>query len=57
MGMNWKVPEVDVIHSRWFRCTAFPAARTIHSQADGELLGTLPAELSIESRSVKLLMK
>jgi YegS/Rv2252/BmrU family lipid kinase len=57
MGVNWKVPEVDVIHSRWFRCTAVPAARTIHSQADGELLGTLPAELSIESRSVKLLMK
>ncbi len=57
MGMNWKVPEVDVIHSRWFRCAEIPAARTIHSQADGELLGTLPAELSIESRSVKLLMK
>jgi diacylglycerol kinase (ATP) len=56
MGMNWKVPEVDVIHSRWFRCTALLAACTIYSQADGELLGTLPAELSIESRPVKLLM-
>lgn len=57
MGRNWKVPEVDAIHSRWFRCTALSAARTIHAQADGELLGTLPAELTIESRPVKLLMK
>ncbi|HKV95092.1 MAG TPA: diacylglycerol kinase family protein [Candidatus Angelobacter sp.] len=55
-GMNWKVKDVDAIHSRWFRCTALPGAHTIHSQADGELLGTLPAELSIESRPVKLLM-
>jgi hypothetical protein len=30
---------------------------TIYSQADGELLGSLPAELSVESRSVKLLME
>jgi diacylglycerol kinase family enzyme len=54
--MNWKVKDVDVVHSRWFRCTALSDAHTIHSQADGELLGTLPAELSIESRPVKLLM-
>jgi YegS/Rv2252/BmrU family lipid kinase len=56
-GMNWKVPGVDAIHSRWFRCTALTADNVIHSQADGELLGTLPIELSIESRSVKLLME
>lgn len=56
-GMNWKVRDVDVVHSRWFRCTADPKVRTIHTQADGELLGTLPAELTIESRPVKLLMK
>jgi diacylglycerol kinase (ATP) len=55
-GMNWKVPDVDVIHSNWFRCTGLPGAKAIHSQADGELLGTVPAELSIESRAVKLLM-
>jgi diacylglycerol kinase family enzyme len=56
-GRNWKVKDVDAIHSKWFRCTALPGAETIHSQADGEMLGTLPAELSIESRPVKLLMK
>lgn len=55
-GMNWKVRDVDVIHSRWFRCTALTDDRAIRAQADGELLGTLPAELSIESRPVRLLM-
>ena len=56
-GRNWKVPDVDAIHSKWFRCTALPGVEAIHAQADGELLGTLPAELSVESRAVKLLMK
>ena len=56
-GKNWKVPEVDTVHSKWFRCTAIPGMDAIHSQADGELLGTLPAELNVESTPVKLLMK
>ena len=56
-GRNWKVESVDAIHTKWFRCTAIPGMRTVHSQADGELLGVLPAELSIESRPVKLLME
>ncbi|HLK52085.1 MAG TPA: diacylglycerol kinase family protein, partial [Candidatus Angelobacter sp.] len=51
-GRNWKVPDVDAIHTKWFRCTPIPGVETIYSQADGELLGSLPAELSIESRSV-----
>ena len=56
-GRNWKVPDVDAIHTKWFRCTPLPGVETIYSQADGELLGSLPAELSIENRSVKLLME
>jgi diacylglycerol kinase family enzyme len=56
-GRNWKVESVDAIHTKWFRCTAIPGMRTVHSQADGELLGILPAELTIESRPVKLLME
>jgi diacylglycerol kinase family enzyme len=56
-GRNWKVESVDAIHTKWFRCTAIPGMRTVHSQADGELLGILPAELTIEGRPVKLLME
>jgi len=55
-GLNWKVPQVGVVHSRWFRCTALPGESEIHSQADGELLGTLPVEVSIETRTFNLLM-
>jgi diacylglycerol kinase (ATP) len=56
-GMNWKVPEVDVVHTRWFRCTPLAGDNgAIYSQGDGELLGTLPVELGIESTTVKLLM-
>ncbi len=58
-GVNWKVKDVEVVHSRWFRCTplASSGAGVIHSQADGELLGSLPVELGIESKPVKLLME
>jgi diacylglycerol kinase (ATP) len=56
-GINWKVPEVDTIHTKWFRCTPISDTNAIHSQADGELLGSLPAELGIANRSIKLLME
>lgn len=56
-GRNWKVKDVEAIHTKWFRCTAIPGMKAVHSQADGELLGTLPAELTIEARPVKLLME
>ena len=56
-GRNWKVESVDAIHTKWFRCIAIPGMRTVHSQADGELLGILPAELTIASKPIKLLME
>jgi YegS/Rv2252/BmrU family lipid kinase len=57
-GRNWKVADVDTLHTKWFRCTALPDVKeAIHSQADGEMLGTLPAELSIAGRSINLLME
>jgi diacylglycerol kinase (ATP) len=57
-GWNWKVPQVELAYSTWFRCTSLKSAApaAIHSEADGELLGTLPVEVSFESRTFKLLM-
>jgi diacylglycerol kinase (ATP) len=57
-GLNWKVPHVDLVSSTWFRCTALDGQdpTSIHSEADGELLETLPVEVSIEPRPFKLLM-
>lgn len=54
-GRNWKVPQVDVVKSAWFRCTALDEPK-IHSQADGELLGTIPVEVGIEEKTFRLLM-
>ena len=55
-GLNWKVPKVDLVISRSFRCTALDDPK-IHAQADGELLGRVPAEISIAEKSFSLLMK
>lgn len=57
-GFNWKVPQVDLAGSAWFRCTPLDGQNpaSIHSEVDGELLGTLPVEVSIEPRTFKLLM-
>jgi diacylglycerol kinase (ATP) len=54
-GMNWKVPQVEVVKSKWFRCTALQEPK-IHSQADGELLGRVPVEVGIAKETVRLLM-
>ena len=57
-GWNWNVPQVKVATSRWFRCTPIAGhdPASIHSEVDGELLGTLPVEVSIEPRTFRLLM-
>lgn len=54
-GRNWRVPQVDVVSTRCFRCTS-TGGNHVHCQADGELLGSVPAEISIATRSVRLLM-
>lgn len=57
-GINWKVGPVELAYSTWFRCTPIGSQdpASIHSEVDGELLGTLPVEVSIEPRTFKLLM-
>ncbi|MGH9571480.1 MAG: diacylglycerol/lipid kinase family protein, partial [Candidatus Angelobacter sp.] len=54
-GLNWKVPQVGVVRSNWFRCTALETP-TIHAQADGELLGRVPVEVGIGEKAFRLLM-
>ena len=54
-GRNWSVPQVGVVSARSFRCTS-AGQNHVHSQADGELLGSVPAEISIANSSFRLLM-
>jgi len=57
-GLNWKVPHVDLAFSTWFRCTPLDSQKPegVHCECDGELLGTLPVEVSIEQKTFNLLM-
>jgi YegS/Rv2252/BmrU family lipid kinase len=57
-GWNWKVPQVELAYSTWLRCTPQgpEGGQNIHCEADGELLGMLPVEVSIEPRTFRLLM-
>ncbi|HLJ88644.1 MAG TPA: diacylglycerol kinase family protein [Candidatus Angelobacter sp.] len=57
-GLNWTVPQVGLPFSTWFRCTPLEAQapESIHSEADGEILGTLPVEVGMDQRTFKLLM-
>ena len=57
-GINWKVRQVELAYSTWFRCTPLGTedGGRIHSEVDGELLGTLPVEVTIAARTFNLLM-
>ncbi len=57
-GRNWAVPGIDLVYSDRIRCQCLPhpgAAQRIFVEADGELLGTLPAEISVVPDALTLL--
>ena len=62
LGRQWKVPGVELIHSERVRCdygsdpdAAEPRSK-VYVEADGELVGTLPAEVSIVCDALTILM-
>ncbi|HWX53340.1 MAG TPA: diacylglycerol kinase family protein [Verrucomicrobiae bacterium] len=55
-GLNWRVRQIELVHSQWFRCSALSHDVRIRTQADGELLGMLPVEANIAPQTVTLLM-
>jgi YegS/Rv2252/BmrU family lipid kinase len=60
-GTNWKVPGIELVHStgavcREVRSSGSESKSRIFVEADGELLGTLPAEISVVWDAVILLM-
>jgi diacylglycerol kinase (ATP) len=58
-GANWNVPGIELLHSTGAVCrdmaSATGAKSRIFVEADGELLGTLPAEISMVRDAVTLL--
>jgi len=58
-GARWKVPGIELIHSSKIACHRVTAdsgkTSRIYVEADGELLGTLPAEISVLPDSLTIL--
>src|SRR5579859_223001 len=57
---HWNVPGVNLVHSTRVLCdyepsSAAPEPRKIYVEADGELLGSLPAEITVVPNSLTLL--
>jgi diacylglycerol kinase (ATP) len=60
-GTKWKVPGIELVHSTGAVCREVGSSGSeskprIFVEADGELLGTLPAEISVVRDAVTLLM-
>jgi diacylglycerol kinase (ATP) len=62
LGANWNVPGVELSYSRAVQCDYSAregpqpgAIRKVYVEADGELVGTLPAEISIVPDALTLL--
>ncbi len=60
-GANWQVPGIELVHSAHAVCREVASAGSsttarMFVEADGELLGTLPAEVSVVRDAVTLLM-
>jgi len=59
IGVRWKVPGIELVHSYSVSCPApatSAATPRILVEADGELLGTLPARITVVSDAVNLLV-
>jgi len=68
LGTNWKIPGVELMHADQVRCDYLPQATAASAaaetapasprtyvEADGELVGTLPAEITIVPDALTLL--
>src|SRR5882762_9850833 len=63
LGAKWHVPGVELVHSQWVRC-GYPrepgdenagSQLKVYVEADGELVGTLPAEITMVSDALTIL--
>lgn len=54
---HWTIPGIDLVHATQAKCDYLPgsSAGPIYVEADGELVGTLPAELTMAPDALTLL--
>ncbi len=57
LGLRWSVRGIDLVHTENFSCRyATEGSHKIYVEADGELLGSLPAEVTIVPDALTLLV-
>lgn len=57
LRQNWSIPGVDLVHATRATCNYLPGTEEtkIYVEADGELVGTLPAEITVVPDALTLL--
>jgi diacylglycerol kinase (ATP) len=59
-GARWKVPGIELVHSTGVHCRPLASnageSQRVLVEADGELLGTLPAEISVVPDALTILV-
>jgi diacylglycerol kinase (ATP) len=59
LRMRWKIPGIDLAYSTKASCqyqaSSSSPQRKVYVEADGELLGTLPVEITVEPNALTLL--
>jgi YegS/Rv2252/BmrU family lipid kinase len=57
LDAKWQIPGIELVHSSSVRCRPLqPESSRIFVEADGELLGTLPAEISVVPDALTILV-
>jgi YegS/Rv2252/BmrU family lipid kinase len=56
VGAEWQIGGIELVHGAKLESQALGKAERVFVEADGELLGTLPAEISIVPDAVTLLV-
>jgi YegS/Rv2252/BmrU family lipid kinase len=52
----WNIPGVELVNATELTCSAAETRRRIYVEADGELLGAVPARMSLRPAAIQLLM-
>jgi diacylglycerol kinase family enzyme len=47
LGAKWQIPGIELAHASRVSCRSVGESSRIFVEADGELLGTLPVEISV----------
>ncbi len=57
LGARWQIPGIELVHTVRASCRQLvPGASRVFVEADGELLGTLPAEISVVADALTILV-